>query len=246
MPDATEETEGPVLQAAAAVVTTSRWSRDRIRMRHTVSPDRITVAPPGVDAAEVSVGSGSGRNLLCVGPVTAAKGHDVLVDGLAELAAFDWTCTCVGALDLDSHFVSELMERVQAAGLAGRMRFTGPQTRDAMGTVRASSDLVVAPSRREAFGMAVIEGLAAGIPVVATAVGGQREAVGAAPDGSLPGALIPDGDPLALADALRVWLTDPELRSRWRASAKLRRTDLTGWADTARIVAAALAEAEHL
>ena len=54
--------------------------------------------------------------------------------------------------------------------------------------------------------MVVTEALARGIPVLATAVGGLPEALGRAPDGSLPGLLVPPDDPAALAGALRRWL----------------------------------------
>jgi glycosyltransferase involved in cell wall biosynthesis len=91
--------------------------------------------------------------------------------------------------------------------------------------------------------MVVTEALARGIPVVASAVGGVGEALGHAADGSPPGLLVAPGDPDALAGALRSWLTDPGLRRRLRASARDRRTALTGWAVTARRVSAVLERA---
>ncbi len=81
--------------------------------------------------------------------------------------------------------------------------------------------------------MAVAEGLARGIPVVATEVGGQPEAVG--PTGA--GLLVPPGDVGALAAALRRWLTEPGLRERLRGAAADRRATLTTWPETARVVA---------
>jgi glycosyltransferase involved in cell wall biosynthesis len=88
--------------------------------------------------------------------------------------------------------------------------------------------------------MAVAEGLARGIPVIATDVGGHAEAVGQAADGSVPGTLIPVDDPDALAAALRRWLTDPATRRQWQITARLRGTELTGWPETAGTVAAVL------
>jgi glycosyltransferase involved in cell wall biosynthesis len=87
--------------------------------------------------------------------------------------------------------------------------------------------------------MAVAEALAAGLPVVATAVGGVPETVGRTPSGS-PGLLVPAEDPAALAAALRGWLTDPGLRRRLRAAARRRREALPGWRQTGDDVAAAL------
>ena len=99
-----------------------------------------------------------------------------------------------------------------------------------------TTDLVVSASRRESFGMAVAEGLARGIPVVATEIGGHPEAVGRA-EAAL---LVPPGDVVALASALRRWLTEPELRVRLRSAAAGRRATLTTWAETGRIVSDAL------
>ena len=118
--------------------------------------------------------------------------------------------------------------------------FAGPLTRTELDDVRAGTGLVISVSRRESYGMAVAEGLAAGIPVVATDVGGQREAVGRTIDGDIPGAVIPPGDPEELAVQLHRWLTDSAVRTRWRDSAVQRRKDLPDWAATARTVAEVL------
>jgi glycosyltransferase involved in cell wall biosynthesis len=88
--------------------------------------------------------------------------------------------------------------------------------------------------------MAVAEALAHGVPVLATAVGGVPEALGRAPDGSLPGLLVPPDDPAALTAALRCWLDDADLRQRLRGAARGRRPALTGWPATAERVSAVL------
>jgi glycosyltransferase involved in cell wall biosynthesis len=82
--------------------------------------------------------------------------------------------------------------------------------------------------------MVVTEALARGLPVVASDVGGVREALG---DG---GMLVPPGDPDALADALRQWLTDDALRASLRSAARSRRTTLAGWDRTVSLVSQAL------
>jgi glycosyltransferase involved in cell wall biosynthesis len=82
--------------------------------------------------------------------------------------------------------------------------------------------------------MVVTEALARGVPVLGTRVAGVPEALGTAPDGTLPGALVPPGEPPALAAALRRWLTDPALRRQWRSSAEARRAGLRGWDFTTR------------
>ena len=70
------------------------------------------------------------------------------------------------------------------------------------------------------------------------------DTLGHAPDGSVPGMLVQGDDVEALAVALRRWLTEPALRSRLRASARLRRETLTGWDATARGIANVLLRQE--
>ena len=238
---AIERVESDVLNAAAAVITTSAWSRAWVVSHHRVPADRVWTAVPGVDPSQPASDSTTGANLLCVGPVTEAKGHDVLVAALAQIADLDWRCTFAGALDLEPDFVQSLMARAEYTGIADRLVLAGPLSGSALDDVRSTTDLVVSPSRREAYGMAVVEGLARGIPVIASDVGGHREAVGGS-DGTLPGVLVPVNDATSLAAALRQWLTDPPTRARWRNSAGRRRRELGGWPETARTVAAVLQE----
>jgi glycosyltransferase involved in cell wall biosynthesis len=228
--------EPKVLRAVRAVVTTSRWTREWVLERHRLAPERVQVAVPGVDDGPLVAGSARGGELLCVGPVTRAKGHDVLLAALREIEDLQWRCTCVGALDLEPAFV----DRLRATEIAERVEFTGPVPRTRLEEIRSTTDLVVSASRRESFGMAVAEGLARGIPVVATSVGGHPEAVGPLDGGSRAGVLVQAGDVGALATALRRWLTDATLRARLRRAAADRSTTLTGWAETARVVACVL------
>ncbi len=231
-----DASERAVLGAADAVLTTSRWTREWVIAHHELSPDRVRVAVPGTDRGPRVSGSTTGGNLLCVGPATADKGYDLLLDALHEVRDLDWHCRCVGALDLEPEFVSGLTAVAERHGIADRLAFTGPVSFERLDLLRSTTDLVVSPSRRESFGMAVAEGLARGIPVVATEIGGHPEAVGVADDGSRPGLLVPPDDAAALAGALRRWLTEPDLRDQWRGAAANRRRGLTAWADTARTV----------
>lgn len=228
--------ETEVLGAAAAVVAVSDWVRGVVVEEHGVPPERVHVARPGVDADRPATGSAGGRNLLCVGPVTRAKGYDVLLRALAGVRDLAWHCRCVGALDLEPPLVDELYEVARRQGIADRVAFSGPLSREGLETLRATSDLMVAPSRRESFGMAVAEGVARGIPAVVTDVGGHAEAVGEA------GLMVPVDDPSALAAALRRWLGDAGLRRRLRAAAAARAPGMGTWADTAAAVARVLAD----
>ena len=109
----------------------------------------------------------------------------------------------------------------------------------------STADVLVAPSRSETYGMTVTEALAHGLPVIAAAAGGLPEALGAAPDGTRPGQLVPPGDPAALAAALGDWLGDERHRHRLRAAAGQRRSALPGWDQTTQEVANALTTSQR-
>jgi glycosyltransferase involved in cell wall biosynthesis len=249
MPGAPGGPPPAVLHSARLMVTTSQWTARTLLAEPAVNPDRVVVAPPGVDPAPLAAGSPTGGALLCVAPVVPAKGHDVLVDALVGLrlqdpAALDWTCALVGAVDGDAEYVDRLRTVLARGGLTDRVTFTGVRTGPQLEQTYAEADLLVLPTRLESYGMVVTEALARGVPVVASDVGGVAEALGEALDGRRPGRLVPAGDVNALTTAISDWLTEPTRRARWRARARERRTALTGWDETARIVDAALRRLE--
>jgi glycosyltransferase involved in cell wall biosynthesis len=231
--------ERAVLSAAAAVVTTSAWTRLRVIELYALDGARVHVAEPGVDAAELAAGTGAGGALLCVAAVRYEKGHDVLLQALELISELAWHCVCVGSLDRDPSFVASLRRRAVTHGLSDRLDFPGALVGAELDRRYAAADLVVLPSRAETYGMVVTEALARGLPVIATDVGGVREALGVSPAaaGTRPGVLVPPEDPVALAAALRTWLEDAELRARWRRAARERRGSLFGWSRTASAIA---------
>jgi glycosyltransferase involved in cell wall biosynthesis len=234
--------EGAVLAAAVAVVTTSTWARGRLLDRYSLRPDRVHVAQPGADAADLAPGTPGGGELLCVAAVAPHKGHDVLLEALGMIRHLPWRCTWVGSLDRDRGFVERLRSQVRALGISDRVRTTGPLTRAGLETTYAGADVLVLASRGETYCMVVTEALARGLPVVASAVGGLPEALGRGPEGSRPGLLVPPGDPVALAEALRAWLGDADLRRRLRHAAEQRRATLSGWSSTADQISRVIAE----
>ncbi|GAB3260159.1 glycosyltransferase family 4 protein [Nocardioides dilutus] len=224
--------ERRLLEAASAVVTTSRWTREWLLEHYRLPDHLVAVAPPGVDMADPVAGTEGGGDLLCVAALTAGKGHDVLVAALAQVRDLDWRLTLVGPLDRDPGFVEAVRDQVADLGIGERVRFAGPCSREEVGKAYAEADVLVLASRGESYGMVVTEALAHGLPVVAGAVGGVPEALGQVADGSTPGLLVRPDDVDALASALRSWLTDPLLRRRLRRAAGQRRLTLTGWAKT--------------
>ena len=235
--------ERAALRGAAAVVTTSAWTRRQIIARHGMAGDRIDVVEPGVDRAAAAPGTPTGGGLLCVAAVSAGKGHDVLADALAAIADLEWTCTCVGALDVDPAFTRALRRQLDRDGIGTRVNFPGPLAPAEVAARYAGADVLVLASRSESYGMVVAEALACGLPVIAAAVGGVPETLGSSAvcgnsgaraghgdSGTVPGLLVPADNAPALAEALRLWLADPRLRAGLRAAALDRRDTLGSWA----------------
>ena len=238
--------EGAVLSAAAGVVTTSAWTRRRLLELYRLPADRVHVAEPGVDAAELATGTADGGALLCVAAVTYEKGHDVLLDALASAPGSAWHCTCVGSLDRDPAFVEGLRRRLLDQGLGDRCHFPGPRTGAELDRSYAAADLLVLASRAETYGMVVAEALARGLPVIATerrrGDGGTRRGRRSGPG---PGCSSRPRTRPHSATALRAWLGDAELRRGCAGPPVSGASRLPGWSATASAIAAVLAEASR-
>ncbi len=211
--------ERQVLRAAAAVVGTSPWASRRLVEHHGLAVERVHTVTPGVDPASLAPGTDGASRLLCVASVTPRKGHDVLLDALGTLADVPWTLDCVGPTRADDHRAA-----LDRRGLGDRVRFTGPLAGEPLERAYAAADLFVLASRAETYGMVVAEALARGIPVVASSV---PDALGGG------GVLVPPGDVVALATALRRWFGDEQVRRNLREAALKRRDELTGWDEAA-------------
>jgi glycosyltransferase involved in cell wall biosynthesis len=152
-----------------------------------------------------------------VGNIRRVKGHDLLVRAAALLVPrFPTLNFSVAGAVLEPEYFAELEDLVKALGLAGRFHFSGPVT-DTQAHL-AGADIFVLPSRSEGFSNAILEAMAAGLPVVASDVGGNAEAV---QDG-VSGTIIPPENVGALADAIAGLLDDPErARSFGRAGKEI-------------------------
>jgi glycosyltransferase involved in cell wall biosynthesis len=175
------------------------WARSYRRLR-----GRVRVVPNGVRLPKLDSGPTSGQTptLICVANLIRYKGHATLFEALAGLKDLEWTLLLAG----DGPERGPLGERARQLGLDGRVRFLG--VRPNVDALLSVSDLAVLPSYTEGLPNAVLEAMASGLPVVATDVGGVREALRCG-----GGTVVPARDSVALRDAIRLYLRDPALRS---------------------------------
>lgn len=197
--------------------------------------DQVHVVRNGVDTERFRPGSGArepvpdaGEPLraMFVGRVIPQKGPDVLIRAVGLLPPGSVEAVIVGsrgfARDASlSPYEQELRRLAQASGAL--VRFEPFVDRDRLPGLLRSADLLVVPSIwNEPSGLIAGEGMASGLPVVASRIGGLPDVVGDA------GILIPAGDPVALAGELRGLIDDPAERAR-RAAASRAQAVAHGW-----------------
>ncbi len=195
------------------------------------SPAGGAAGPPGDVSAETRAASGAvpcGPVVLAVGRLAAQKGFGTLLAaaGLWRDVRPEPVLVIVGEGPLEAEL------KGQAAALGLTVKFAGP--RPDVPALLAAAAVFVLPSAWEGQPLVLQEALRAGVPIVATRVGGTPALVGE--DAAV---LIPPGDPERLASAVRAVLTEPALAARLRAAAAGRANALPAEADA---VAAALAE----
>ncbi len=188
-------------------------------------------ASRNMSRAELQLGNGV-LVFAVVANLFVYKGYSDLIAALAMIESklpAEWVLLCIGrdveeARDAaDGRLVSnqQRFEReAAAAGIAGHVRFLGERI-DAPELLRGV-DIAVLPSHEEGFSNALIEKMAAGLPIVATRVGGAHEAL----DGGKAGLLVPPGDPAALAQALLRLVQNPTLSRDLGAKARSRALEL--------------------
>lgn len=148
--------------------------------------------------------------IIQVSRMEAWKGHAVAIDALSRLRDLSWIFWIVGGAQRPEEvaYLESLRADAHRLGVADRIRILGERT-DVRQLLAAADVYCQANLRPEPFGIAFVEALAAGLPVVAAATGGALEIV----DDSC-GILVPPNDPSALAAALRRLIDNPTLRSR--------------------------------
>lgn len=204
------------LHRAAHVLCPSAYLRE-LALGWGVPPERASVLPnpaPGLaelgerDELRRSFGL-NGPTLVFAGRLTAQKSLDLALEALAQA---DGVALVIAGEGPDR---PALEARAGELGLRRRVRFLGPQPRRRVLELLRAADASLLSSSWENFPHAVIEALAVGSPVLATATGGVAEVV----RHERNGLLAPPGDPAALAGLIRRFFADGELRARLRREA---------------------------
>ncbi|MEX2293806.1 MAG: glycosyltransferase family 1 protein [Acidimicrobiales bacterium] len=201
------------LHRGAVVHTVSEFVRDEVIDHYHLPADRVVAVPNGItatapgDPASGSRLAGGDRYLIAVGTVEPRKDYPGLVQAFDQMAATDADLRLVIA-GSDGWGADALTAAIDAAHHKTRIVRLGWIDDPARADLLAGAEALVLASRYEGFGLTAGEAMAAGVPVVATAVGAIPEVVGDA------AVLVPVADVDALAEALSLLVADDIRRSQ--------------------------------
>jgi D-inositol-3-phosphate glycosyltransferase len=229
--------ERRAVAAGAKLVANTNGEANDLSRHYGARFGQCLVAPPGVDlvrfqprdASRLRSRMGLDRTqvVLFAGRLEPLKGPDTLLDAFALLADRESLggpkqLLFVGELSSEGAKVGqrrEMLERVEALGLNGRVSFLGAQPQERLALLYCLADVVVMPSHTESFGLVALEAQACGTPVVVAAVGGLRDVIA---DGQT-GYLVEGRDPKAYSDAIaKVLQAPPADKQTMRESARRR------------------------
>lgn len=175
----------------------------------------------GIARAEQARDAASTRDavIVQVSRMEPLKGHTVLLDALARLRERGgWTCRFAGGAQRphEARYMESVRAKAAALGIADRVEFLGE--RSDIRRLLADSDIYCQPNvEPDAFGLSLVEAMAAGLPVVTSALGGAKEIVDDA-----CGVLVAPRDSTSLALALSALLDDRGRRGRMGANGSAR------------------------
>jgi glycosyltransferase involved in cell wall biosynthesis/SAM-dependent methyltransferase len=185
-----------LLRRADMVTACSRYLLEKAREVEPATREKSRVVYNGIDLPPALPTAGHSGKLFASGRMISNKGFDVLLRAKAENKG-QWQLVLMG----DGPERNALESLARSIGLNGDVIFCGNQPRSHVLSAMAEADLVVVPSRKDSFGMAALEAMAYGKPVVATRVGGLPEVLENA-----DAMLVEPDDPAQLARAIETAL----------------------------------------
>ena len=245
------------LRDASRVIAVSEAVARSLRAQKIFDERKLRVVENGVDLSRFAraraefesqrdATAGATFRVGIVGELSEVKGQEDFVRAAAIVAGEFGDRVEFLVVGEDNSRGGENRARVEqlisGLGLHDRVCLTGRLNEDELAGLVASLDLFVSASRSEAFGMAMVEALACGVPVVATATEGAREIV----EEGVTGLLVPVGDVNALAASISSLLEDERRRRAYGANAlsvAKKRFDVARMVEaTERVYAEAIAE----
>ncbi len=225
-----------VARQLPAIVTVSESSRRDIAAQMGVAPERMTVAPVGVDVSVFRPIDGvvpvPGRLMVTSSSDVPMKGLVPLLEAVAKLR----TQRDVELVVIGKPRAGGRVDRaISRLSLEGTVRCVSGISDDELARLYGEAEVAVVPSLYEGFSLPAIEAMACGVPVVATTGGALPEVVGK--DGET-GVLVPPNDPSELATAIGMLLDDPGFRGRLGRAGRERVMSRFTWEVTARETAA--------
>jgi glycosyltransferase involved in cell wall biosynthesis len=210
--------EERVYRGAATIFSMSDFAARSLVADYGVDPARIRVVGAGPNVAPPPREGSAGREpaILFVGRCFAPKGGPDLVEAFQRVRR--------------THPRAQLWIVSQSAPspLPEGAIFHGTLDRDALAALYARASVFALPTLREAFGLAIVEAMSFGLPVVASRIEAIPEIVA---EGET-GLLVPPRDPGALAAALAALLADPARAHRLGAAGRARAAERFGWDHT--------------
>ena len=249
------EHEGRIAAAVDRIIVSTEQEREQLHKLYGLAYGRFSIIPCGVDLDAFSPGSQATRQaarrlvapgnlpmLLFVGRLDPIKGLDLLLESVA-LMRTPARLTIVGGNPEGDLEVLRLQSRAAELGLAHRVFLPGAVPQPELLSYYRAADALVVASRYESFGLAAVEALACGTPVVAAQVGGLPSIVR---DGE-NGMLLRWRCPQYFAERLDGLLSDPAALAQMAAHARasVKRFDWGRIADKVRVLYQQLAVEEH-
>jgi glycosyltransferase involved in cell wall biosynthesis len=207
-----ERLAGPL---ATRIITVSEFDRGLALEARIAGPDRVVTVHNGMPDVAPALRADPARSpvrLVMVARLGPQKDHPTLLRALAGLQELPWELDLIG----DGPSTAQTAALASSLGVGGRVRFLGQRTDVEQLLARSQVGLLV--TNWEGFPLSILEAMRAGLPVVASSVGGVGESV---QDGET-GYLVPRGDVALLRDRIGRLLASPELRGRLGANARTR------------------------
>jgi glycosyltransferase involved in cell wall biosynthesis len=212
-----------VARFSTVMLAVSNWDRENLIAKERIAPELIRVFPNGIAGADDGPQTGAptlarpaGSHLIgAVGRLYPEKGYADLIRAVALLRDRGYKLRCV--ILGDGPQEAALSDLIVQLGVGEQVRLLG--RRDDAEQIIGELDVAVLCSTREGSPLAMLEYMAAGAPIVATAVGGVPELI----DDRVHGLLVAAGSPESLRDGIAELLDDRALAARLGAAARVRR-----------------------